>query len=56
VKFFPLLAVLNKRLFTTTNQELLKLYWTVGQYISDRLKAIEWGQKTIEELSKFIQA
>jgi predicted nuclease of restriction endonuclease-like (RecB) superfamily len=39
----------------TTNQELIKLYWSIGKYISDRLKTAEWGQKAIEQLAAFIQ-
>lgn len=39
----------------TSNQELIKLYWSVGKYISERLKSSEWGQKTIEQLATFIQ-
>ncbi len=31
------------------------MYWSIGKYISDRLAASEWGQKTIEQLAAFIQ-
>ena len=44
------------QVFTTTNQSLIRLYWTIGQSISDRLKTSEWGQKTIEQLAVFIQS
>jgi predicted nuclease of restriction endonuclease-like (RecB) superfamily len=39
----------------TTNQELIKLYWSMGKYISERLRTTEWGKKTIEQLAAFIQ-
>lgn len=39
----------------TTNQELIKLYWSIGKYISDRLKTTEWGTKAIEQLAAFIK-
>jgi DUF1016 N-terminal domain len=34
---------------------LIKLYWSIGKFISDRLSTSEWGQKTIEQLAAFIQ-
>jgi predicted nuclease of restriction endonuclease-like (RecB) superfamily len=46
----------QQRVITSTNQELIKLYWSIGKYISDRLSTAEWGQKTIEQLAVFIQA
>jgi predicted nuclease of restriction endonuclease-like (RecB) superfamily len=39
----------------TSNQELIKLYWSIGQYIDDRLKTTAWGKKTIQQLADFIQ-
>jgi predicted nuclease of restriction endonuclease-like (RecB) superfamily len=51
----PLIKTAQNRVIATTNQELIQLYWSIGQYISDRLKTTEWGQKTIEQLATFIQ-
>ena len=31
------------------------MYWSIGKYISERLKTTDWGQKTIEQLATFIQ-
>lgn len=45
----------QQKVLVTTNQELIKLYWTIGKYISSRLSAAEWGQKTIGQLAAFIQ-
>jgi predicted nuclease of restriction endonuclease-like (RecB) superfamily len=45
----------QQKVLATTNQELIKLYWHIGQYINDRLATSEWGQKTIEQLATFIQ-
>jgi predicted nuclease of restriction endonuclease-like (RecB) superfamily len=50
-----LIQSVQQKVLTTTNQELIKLYWSIGSYISDRLSAAEWGQKTIEQLAAFIQ-
>jgi predicted nuclease of restriction endonuclease-like (RecB) superfamily len=46
----------QQQVIATTNQELIKLYWSIGKYISDHLSTSEWGQKTIEQLATFIQA
>lgn len=51
-----LIQTAQQKVITTTNQELIKLYWSIGKYISDRITASEWGQKTIEQLAVFIQA
>jgi predicted nuclease of restriction endonuclease-like (RecB) superfamily len=53
---FALIKTAQQKVIATTNQELIKLYWSIGQYISDRLATSEWGQKTIEQLAVFIQA
>jgi predicted nuclease of restriction endonuclease-like (RecB) superfamily len=45
----------QQKVIATTNQELIKLYWSIGKYISDRLSTAEWGQKAIEQLAVFIQ-
>lgn len=36
------------------NSELINLYWNVGAYISERIKLANWGEKTVDELSAFI--
>lgn len=51
-----LIKTAQQKVIATANQELIKLYWSVGKYISDRLATSEWGQKTIEQLAAFIQA
>lgn len=37
------------------NTELINLYWNVGAYISKRIANAAWGEKTVDELSAFIQ-
>ncbi len=41
--------------FSTVNTELIDLYWKVGEYISKKIETSEWGERVIEELSKYIQ-
>jgi predicted nuclease of restriction endonuclease-like (RecB) superfamily len=52
---FTLIKNAQQKVISTTNQELIKLYWVIGKYTSDRLSTSEWGQKTIEQLVAFIQ-
>jgi predicted nuclease of restriction endonuclease-like (RecB) superfamily len=57
-QFAEILALIQNAqnyVIATSNQELIKLYWSVGKYISERLKTSDWGQKTIEQLATFIQ-
>jgi predicted nuclease of restriction endonuclease-like (RecB) superfamily len=57
-QFTEILALIKNAqnyVIATTNQELIKLYWTIGRYISDRVSTAEWGKKTIEQLAEFIQ-
>ena len=51
-----LIKTAQQNVIATANQELIKLYWSVGKYVSDRLATSEWGQKTIEQLAAFIQS
>ncbi|MGN6495208.1 MAG: PDDEXK nuclease domain-containing protein [Agriterribacter sp.] len=39
----------------SVNTELINLYWNVGAYIKQKLLLAEWGDKTVNELSAFIQ-
>ncbi len=58
-QFIEVLALIQsaqQKVLAATNQELIKLYWSIGKYISNRLSTSEWGQKTIEQLAAFIQA
>ncbi|MFM7438345.1 MAG: YhcG family protein [Snowella sp.] len=50
-----LIKTVQQKVIATANQELIKLYWSIGKYVSDRLATSEWGQKTIEQLADFIQ-
>ncbi|AZA92998.1 Uncharacterized conserved protein [Chryseobacterium nakagawai] len=37
------------------NEELIDLYWNIGEYISKKVDLSEWGQSVVKELSQFIQ-
>lgn len=37
------------------NEELIDLYWNIGEYISKKVELSEWGQSVVKELSLYIQ-
>ena len=37
------------------NAESLMTYWTVGAFVSARLKSAEWGSKTVEALCDYLK-
>lgn len=42
------------RVFRQVNQELITLYWQVGEYISQKVAASEWGSQTVNLLAEHI--
>jgi hypothetical protein len=36
----------------SVNSEMLKLYWDLGQSISEKLSIANWGTKVVENMSK----
>ena len=43
------------RVFRNINQELIGLYWRIGEYISSKVEKEQWGKGVIKNLSKHIQ-
>jgi hypothetical protein len=39
----------------TANAELVNLYWQVGAFVSKQLQQSQWGEKTVQQLSDFLQ-
>lgn len=37
------------------NTELIKLYWDIGAYVSNKIEQSEWGDSIVSELAKYIQ-
>jgi len=37
------------------NTEIVKLYWNIGEYISKKLEAAEWGDAVVDQLADYIQ-
>ena len=44
------------RASVAVNSETLFTAWSVGKYVSDKLKNEEWGSKVVSQLSEYIRA
>jgi predicted nuclease of restriction endonuclease-like (RecB) superfamily len=44
----------RQRAYQLVNSELVGLYWRIGQYISRRLEAAEWGDGVVNQLAKHL--
>ena len=45
----------RNRAFQNVNEELVRLYFKVGNIVSGKVAAGIWGDKTVDELASFIQ-
>ncbi|MRX75920.1 DUF1016 family protein [Pedobacter petrophilus] len=37
------------------NKELIDLYWSIGEYINNRISNSDWGQSVVKQLADYIQ-
>jgi hypothetical protein len=44
----------RKKAFQAVNTTLIELYWRIGETISRKIAAAEWGDGVVEELARFI--
>ena len=55
--FSSLLQIIDKarnRALKTVNTELIRMYWEVGEYLSDLCENSSFGDKVIDEVAKYI--
>lgn len=45
----------RSKAFAAINQQLVQLYWQIGEYVSRRVEAEEWGKQTVEALAAYLQ-
>jgi predicted nuclease of restriction endonuclease-like (RecB) superfamily len=50
-----LIASAKAKAYQAVNKELVTLYWQVGQYLSNKVKANDWGKSIVEDLANFIK-
>jgi predicted nuclease of restriction endonuclease-like (RecB) superfamily len=49
-----LIAAARQHAYQVVNTTLIELYWQVGAYMSDKLKAAEWGDGVIRQLAQHL--
>lgn len=49
-----LIEAARARAYQAVNTELVTLYWQLGEYISKKIEAAEWGDAVVEELAAAI--
>jgi len=49
-----LIAAAQQRAFQAVNTTLIDLYWQVGEYISRKIEAAEWGDGVVPRLATYI--
>lgn len=49
-----LIATSQQSAYRAVNTALIDLYWQVGEHISRKIEAAEWGSGTVENLARFI--
>jgi hypothetical protein len=49
-----LIAAARQRALQSVNTTLIDLYWQVGEYISRKIEASEWGDGIVPQLAQYI--
>ena len=44
----------KQRAYQAVNTELVNLYWQVGEYISRKITAAEWGEGVVDQLARYL--
>jgi DUF1016 N-terminal domain len=50
---FDLIKNARNKALQSVNSEQIILYWTVGQFVQQKLETSEWGDGTVKNLSAF---
>jgi len=45
----------RENVFRSVNRELISMYWEIGQYVSEKSTADNWGKSVVKAFSEFIQ-
>ncbi len=56
-EFEPIVLLIEEarnRAFHKVNKELVLLYFRVGNIVSRKVKATDWGANTVEELARYV--
>jgi len=50
-----LIANAKVKAFAAVNKELVQLYFTVGKYVSNKLKSASWGDAVVAQLAHYLK-
>jgi predicted nuclease of restriction endonuclease-like (RecB) superfamily len=50
-----LIDAAHRRAVAAVNQELIELYWNIGEHISRKIAADGWGEGTVKSLAEYIR-
>lgn len=45
----------KERAWRAVNAELVKLYWDIGKWLSEKCSAAEWGDKVVEKAAEYLR-
>lgn len=54
-KIYQMIVATQGSVFRQVNQQLISLYWKIGEYVSHRVTQDGWGMNIVEELSGYVQ-
>ena len=54
-EIYSLIVSARERIFHAVNTELIGLYWKIGEYISGRVEAEDWGKSVVENLAGYLK-
>lgn len=55
IEIVQLIAKARQTANRSVNAELIALYWSVGEYVSNKISANAWGKATVTSLAEFIR-
>lgn len=58
IDFTPVIERIQQaqnKVFQQINAELVKLYWDIGKYVSDKVNEGKWGDGVVKQLADYIQ-
>jgi predicted nuclease of restriction endonuclease-like (RecB) superfamily len=54
IKIYEIIASTKENVWYGVNSAMIKLYWTIGQFVSNKVKNDGWGKNVVEGLSEYI--
>lgn len=54
LQIISLIQAAKQKAFLSVNIELISLYWSIGEYISKKIRSTLWGEYVVKELAEYI--